>query len=109
MTEPKPTKPELTVMAALAQSSLSDLVQRAETLAKWDHILRQGLPESLAKHCSLVSWDDGKLLFQASSPVWKNKLHLHSREILDHANAAGLHAREVRIRINPAMPDNTNP
>jgi hypothetical protein len=109
MTESKPAKPELTIMAALAKSNLSDLVQRAEIVAAWDQILRQGLPESLAKHCGLVSWDDGKLLFQASSPVWKNKLRLHSQEILIRANAAGLHAREIRIRINPAMPGKTNP
>ena len=105
MAENKPGNTELSAMAALVQSGLSDLLRRAENTAAWDRVLRRCLPEALAKHCGLVSWDDGKLLFQASSPVWKNKLRLHGREILDCANAAGLHAREIRIRINPAMPE----
>ena len=105
MAENKPGNPERSAMAALVQSGLSDLLRRAENTAAWDRVLRRCLPETLAKHCGLVSWDDGKLLFQASSPVWKNKLRLHGREILDCANAAGLHAREIRIRINPSMPE----
>lgn len=105
MAENNPGKPELPAMVALVHSGLSDLIRRAESTAAWNQVLRQCLPENLARHCGLVSWDDGKLLFQASSPVWKNKLLLHSREILDCANSAGLHAREIRIRINPAMPE----
>lgn len=105
MAENKPMKPELSALDALVHSGLSDLVRRAENVAAWNQVLRRCLPEALAKHCCLVSWDDGKLLFQASSPVWKNKLRLHSLEILDCANAAGLHARGIRIRIDPAMPE----
>ena len=105
MAENKPGNTELSAMAALVQSGLSDLLRRAENTAAWDQVLRRCLPEALAKHCGLVYWDDGKLLFKASSPVWKNQLRLHGREIPDCANAAGLHAREIRIRINPAMPE----
>lgn len=105
MAENKPGKPEMPAYAALVQSGLSDLLRRAETTAAWDQVLRRCLPEALARHCGLVSWDDGKLVFQASSPVWKNKLRLHSQDLLACAHSAGLHAREIRIRINPAMPD----
>lgn len=104
MAEHDSGKPERTVMAALARSGVSDLLRRAEETAAWDQVLRRCLPDALARHCGLVSWGDGKLLFQASSPVWKNKLRLHSRELLDCANAAGLHALEIRIRINPDFP-----
>ena len=67
------------------------------------HLLLVGLPEALAKQCRLGAWREGRLVFQVSNPVWKNKLRLHSREILDHANALGLPAREIRITIDLAF------
>ena len=57
MAENKPGKPELPAITALVHSGLSDLLRRAEDTAAWDQVLRRCLPEALAKHCGLVSWE----------------------------------------------------
>lgn len=99
----KPSKPERSALQALEQTGLAALVARAGELASLDRLLRRNLPEALAKQCRLGAWREGRLVFQVSNPVWKNKLRLHSREILDQANALGLPAREIRITIDLAF------
>ena len=100
----KPVKPEQSVLSVLQRSGLSALMQRADTLAQWDQTLRRNMPVALAGQCRLSRYDDDTLFFIASNPVWKNKLRLHSQEILDYANGLGLHARAIRIKVDPAFP-----
>jgi hypothetical protein len=99
----KPAKPELTALGALESSGLSALIQRAHSLEALDQNLRRHLPEALAKNCRLANCESGKLVFHVSNSVWKSKLRLHGLELLAHANACGLHAREIRIKIDPAF------
>jgi hypothetical protein len=66
------------------------------------------LPPALARQCRLVSWDDNRLVFHAASPVWKNKLRLHSQEVLAAAQLLGLHAREIRIKVDVGFTPNAN-
>ena len=96
----KPTNPEQTALSALNNSGLAALIQQAEQLAELDQSLRRNLPVALAQNCRLAHWDAGKLVFHVSNPVWKNKLRLHSQEILGYARALGLHAQEVRIKVD---------
>jgi len=99
----KPAKPELTALGALESSGLSALIQRAHSLEALDQNLRRHLPEALAKNSRLANCESGKLVFHVSNSVWKSKLRLHGLELLAHANACGLHAREIRIKIDPAF------
>lgn len=97
----KPSNPELSALSAIESSGLTALIERAKTLDTLDCSLRRCLPEALANQCQLANQTADKLVFQVSNPVWKNKLRLHSHELLAHANALGLHAREIVIKINP--------
>lgn len=99
----KPAKPELTALGALESSGLAALIQRAHSLETLDRDLRRCLPEAVANNCRLANWESGKLVFHVANPVWKGKLRLHSQEILAHANALGLHALEIRIKVDPAF------
>lgn len=103
-----PGKPEQSALSALKHSALSGLVQQAEKRALLDRELRRNLPPALAKQCRLSSYDEDKLVFLASNPVWKNKLRLHSQEILDLARTAGLHAQSLKISVDLSFqPDPT--
>ena len=104
----KPAKPELTALGALESSELSALIQRAHSLEALDQNLRRHLPEALAKNCRLANCVSGKLVFHVSNSVWKSKLRLHGQELLVQANACGLHARELKIKIDPAFIVNEN-
>ena len=104
----KPAKPELTALGALESSELSALIQRAHSLEALDQNLRRHLPEALAKNCRLANCESGKLVFHVSNSVWKSKLRLYGQELLAHANVCGLHAREIRIKIDPAFIVNEN-
>ena len=95
-----PSNPEQTALSALNSSGLAALIQQADKLATLDQNLRRSLPAALAKHCRLAHCDTHKLVFHVSNPVWKNKLRLHSQEILGYARALGLHAQEIRIKVD---------
>jgi hypothetical protein len=99
----KPAKPELTALGALESSGLAALIQRAHSLEALDRDLRRSLPDAVAKNCRLANWESGKLVFHVANPVWKGKLRLHGQEILACANALGLHALEIRIKVDPAF------
>ncbi len=103
MASDKPSKPEQTALSALQSSGMSALIQRAHSMEAIDQSLRRSLPEALAKQCRLVVLEPDKLIFHVSNSVWKNKLRLHSQEILASARALGLHAREIRIKVDPAF------
>lgn len=104
----KPTKPEQTALGALEGSGLAALIQRAHSLEALDRDLRRRLPDTIANHCRLANWESGTLVFHVANPVWKGKLRLHRQEILASANALGLHALEIRIKIDPAFVANTD-
>ncbi len=104
----KPAKPELTALGALESSGLTALIQRAQSMEAMDQNLRRHLPEALAKNCRLANCASGKLVFHVSNSVWKSKLRLYGQELLAHANVCGLHAREIRIKIDPAFIVNEN-
>jgi hypothetical protein len=95
-----PAKPEQSALAALKGSALTEILLQAETRARLDQELRRNLPSALAKHCRLSTVAGDTLVFLASNPVWKNKLRLHSREILEQARAAGLHAQVLKITVD---------
>lgn len=96
----KPAKTEQSALAALKNSGLGDLIARADDLASADNALRRSLPPALAQHCRLVAWDNHRLTFHTASPIWKNKLRLHSQDILSAAHAFGLQARGLHIKID---------
>jgi len=104
----KPAKPEQSALSALKSSGLGALITHAGELANVDQTLRRSLPPALARQCRLVSWDDSRLVFHAASPVWKNKLRLHSQEVLAAAQSLGLHAREIRIKVDVGFTPNAD-
>jgi hypothetical protein len=106
MASEKPKKPEQTALSALNNSDFSTTIQRARYLEALNQDLCRSLPDALAKQCRLVVSETGILVFHVSNSVWKNKLRLHSQELLANANALGLHAREIRIKIDPAFKPN---
>jgi hypothetical protein len=95
-------------LEALRNDELAPLIARAQWLDGLDHLLRLGLPVNVAPHCRLANVVQDKLVFQVSSPVWKNKLRLYSDTLLGAAAAAGLSVRTLVIKVvaeAPIIPD----
>lgn len=105
----KAGRPEQSALIALQHSSLGPLIAHARQLADIDQTLRRSLPPPLARQCRLVAWDDNRLVFHAANPVWKSKLRLHSQELVAAAQSLGLHAREIRIKVEIGFAPNPDP
>ena len=93
----------------MRNDGLGPLIARAQWLDELDHLLRRSLPDSVAPHCRLANVLQDKLVFQVSSPVWKEKLRLHANTLLDAAAAAGLSAKSLVVKVVaeiPASPGN---
>jgi hypothetical protein len=96
-------------LEAASEAGLSRLIERAKWLDRLDGVLRQNLPVALAEHCRLANVVRDKLVFQVSSPVWKNKLRLHGDALLGAAAAAGLEARTLVVKVVAADPSSPGP
>jgi len=83
----------------MRNDGLGPLIARAQWLDGLDLLLRQSLPVSVAPHCRLANVVQDKLVFQVSSPVWKNKLRLYADTLLSAAAAAGLSARTLVVKV----------
>lgn len=100
--QPPAPKTFRSAFAALCEDS-GDLIERAMQLAALDRRLRQSLPEALAAHVKLGNLRGDSLVFLADSPVWKARLRLCADTLLDAAQAAGIPARNVSVKVLAAM------
>jgi len=95
-----------------AAASVNDVVERAMRLSELDLILRQSLPPQIASRVKLANVRDGRLVFLVESPAFGTKLRLASAALLKAANAFGLSANEVTVKVatmQPVPPDEAPP
>lgn len=88
----------------MRNDGLAPLIARAQWLDEMDQLLRLSLPGNVAPHCRLANVAQDKLVFQVSSPVWKNKLRLYGDTLLGAAAAAGLSARTLVVKVVAEAP-----
>jgi hypothetical protein len=100
-TFPKSTFQSL--LAAKEGSALDGLIDRARALGALDKRLRQSLPEALARQCVLANVREGRLVFLASSPLWRTRLRLESASLLAAAVEAGVPAFELTVKVAPML------
>jgi hypothetical protein len=91
------------LLAAPEGSTLDGLIDRARALGALDKRLRQSLPEPLAGQCRLANVREGRLVFLASSPLWRNRLRLESASLLAAATEAGIPAFELTVKVAPML------
>lgn len=91
------------LLAAKQGSSLDSLIDRARALGALDKRLRQSLPEALARQCRLANVREGRLVFLASSPLWRTKLRLEAATLLAAAAEAGVPAFELTVKVAPML------
>jgi len=106
MQPPKP--PYRSALSAALAGDSGHLIERAMLLQALDRRLRQSLPEPLASHVRLGNLRDGRLVFLADSPLWRERLRLHAGVLLDTARAAGIPATTVVVKVatmRPVPPD----
>lgn len=106
MQPPKP--PYRSALSAALASNSGHLIERAVKLHSLDRQLRQSLPEPLASHVRLGNLRDGKLVFLADSPLWRERLRLYADVLLDTAYVAGIAAATVVVKVatmRPVPPD----
>lgn len=89
----------------MRNDGLGPLIARAQWLDGLDLQLRRSLPGSVAPYCRLANVTEDKLVFQVSSPVWKNKLRLYGDTLLGAAAAAGLSARTLVVKVVAEGPE----
>lgn len=91
------------LLAPKEGSSLDSLIDRARALGALDKRLRQSLPDALAGQCRLANVREGRLVFLASSPLWRNRLRLESVALLAAAAEAGVPAFELTVKVAPML------
>ncbi len=91
------------LLAAKEGSPLVSLIDRARALAALDKRLRQSLPEPLASQCRLANVREGRLVFLASSPLWRTRLRLEASSLLAAASEAGVPAFELTVKVAPML------
>lgn len=95
-----------------AAGSASDVVERAIRIAELDLLLRQSLPPALASRIRLANIRDGRLVFLANSSTFATRLRLHTSTLLKAADAAGLKADGITVKVatmQPVPPDEAPP
>lgn len=82
---------------------LSDLMKKVEQLTKLNLLVLEKLDPSLARHCRVLSCEDGTLVLSTSSPAWGHTLRFNEMNILSdlrgHPEWCGL--KSIRTRVYP--------
>lgn len=79
--------------------SFATLAQRADALQALDRALRQTLPSPLREQVRFADLRQGRLVFLASTPAWASRLRLAQTAILASAQAVGVQAHAVRVKV----------
>lgn len=89
--------------------SFATLAQKAGALEALDRALRQTLPSPLREQARFANLRNDRLVFLVSSPGWASRLRLMQTQILAAANAIGVRASSVTVKVVPQPPVATTP
>jgi hypothetical protein len=89
--------------------SFATLARKAGALEALDRALRQTLPSPLREQARFANLRNDRLVFLASSPGWASRLRLMQTQILATANAIGVRASSVTVKVAPQPPVATTP
>lgn len=85
----------------VAEGDLAAVVARAQWLDAADQRFRRHLPPALAGHLRLANVDRGTMVVVVPSPAWKARLRMDTALLLAAADAAGIEARSVTLKVVP--------
>ncbi|WP_426703158.1 DciA family protein [Rhodanobacter sp. Col0626] len=89
--------------------SFATLARKADALEALDRALRQTLPSPLREQVRFANLRNNRLVFLASSPGWASRLRLMQTPILAAADAIGICASSVTVKVVPQPPVATIP
>jgi len=82
---------------------LSELLKKVEQLSKLNRLVLEKLDPQLARHCRVLSCNEGILVLSTSTPAWGHTLRFNEIDILstlrNYPEWCGL--KSIRIRVTP--------
>lgn len=81
------------------ERAFNTLLRKAETVLQVQQQVHKCLPNSLSPHVRVSALDGGLLTLLVESPVWKTKLRLTERDLIECCRAAGFEVESVKVRI----------
>lgn len=100
-TSPKPSSAPQHAERWASLGDLGALVARAQWLDEIDQRFRRHLPSALAPHVRVANINEQTLVVAVSSPAWKARMRMETPALLGAAEAAGLSARALTIKVVP--------
>jgi len=85
------------------------LARKAGALDALDRALRQTLPLPLRDEIRFANVRYGRLVFLATSPAWAARLRLMQTQILAAADAIGINASSIAVKVVPQPPAPAEP
>jgi hypothetical protein len=85
----------------VAEGDLAAVIARAQWLDAADQRFRRHLPPALAGQVRLANVDRGTMVVVVPSPAWKARLRMDTALLLAAADAAGIEARSVTLKVVP--------
>jgi hypothetical protein len=85
----------------IAEGDLAAVIARAQWLDAADQRFRRHLPPALAGQVRLANVDRGTMVVVVPSPAWKARLRMDTALLLAAADAAGIEARSVTLKVVP--------
>jgi hypothetical protein len=85
----------------IAEGDLATVIARAQWLDAADQRFRRHLPPALAGQVRLANVDRGTMVVVVPSPAWKARLRMDTALLLAAADAAGIEARSVTLKVVP--------
>jgi hypothetical protein len=88
--------------AFLAQpDAIASLMPQAQRLIKLRKILAAALPESLARHCSIANYKQGKVVVFAANSAVAAKLKLLSPGLSEELSKRAVEVTGLEVRVQP--------
>ena len=94
-----------TIRSIFQQDSLlHTLSERAQQLAKLDHLLRQALPDQFRSHCHLADIKDDTLIIQVDNAAYANLIRFQTTNLIGALQTAlGITLTHIDVKVNPAL------
>jgi hypothetical protein len=100
-----PRQPQALIEILKAGARTTGLLQQAQENSRRTEQLRELLPGPIALHLRATSWDRGRLVLFADSPVWASRLRFASPALLRVLSGV----RDIRVRVLPASGSEPDP
>ena len=96
------TMPSKNPCAFLSQpDAIASLMPQAQRLIELRKILADALPESLARHCSIANYKQGRVVLFAANSAVAAKLKLLSHELSEELSRRAAEVTGLEVRVQP--------